>query len=345
MFPDLKRNIKPVVLKMVNDIWRWKKGERILIITDFPSADDFINRPITLIQGMLERNLLAKTIYDIIYDEITADVKIYFMSPTFQHNKDPNDEVLKEEISEANIIFSLTEFSLSYVPLIDKVVREKRARHCSSPLLPVEVFYTNGPIDVDVTKIKKITNRLKKILLDANLIVIEDLSDSRIEIELDQRYRGESYEWYFEEGLISELGITSNLPAGEIGIDFFGTSVKSKGYNINAKLNIFPGWLEELTSQMTMIAKNSKITEVKGGGVIGQKIRELLQMKKEVYISQIGIGTNPKAKFPLSPAIADKFIGLFHINISPLFREHFYIPVSTITVDGKKYTRKELFSA
>ena len=335
MSPILSDSIKPIIRRLLDEAWEVRENERILIISDYPSAEDFTQKPLDLMESMVLRNLLAKRICEIIQSFGRNHVELYNMKPTYEHYKDPNDTILKEKINNTDIVFSLTEYSLTDVPIVTEPLERKQLRHISAPLAPIEIFYPNGPLDVDYYKMEEITTKLFSLVQGAKKIEIFDVAGSHLILEFL-----EPIDWLWESGFAKEKGMFSNLPAGEITLML---DYNQKDCIINGNLRIFPGWQDDLTQLLSLSFSDTRLVDVVGGGKAGEYLKELIE-NNSVQIVQIGIGTNPNAKDPLCPTVADKFIGMAHIRLQPDERiDHYYLPISKMKINGKEYSRPELF--
>lgn len=58
----LERKITPTVKKLVEEYWLLDKSDKILIVSDYPTSTDFVDKQISLLSDMIERNLLARSI-------------------------------------------------------------------------------------------------------------------------------------------------------------------------------------------------------------------------------------------------------------------------------------------
>ncbi len=328
-------DIKPIVKRLLEEAWQVRDNEKILIISDYPTSEDFVKKPSELLEKMMERNLLAKRFSEIIRELIPNDTELYFMEPTYEHYKNPEDAILKKKIHSSDLVFSLTEYSLTDTPIVTDPLEEKKLRHVSAPAIPAEVFYSGGPCDVDFYEIEKMTTKVYNFVQNARTIEIYDIAGSHLHIEFNK-----PLPWIYECGFCQEKGMFSNLPAGEVTLEL---PYNQQDCNITGNLNIFPGWQEDLTQPLTLSVQNSRLVDSIGGGRVGPYITELIQ-SEDVQVRQIGIGTNPKAMNPFSPTVADKFIGMAHIRFYPDRRiEHYYIPISRMKINEKEYHRNELF--
>ncbi|MHA1868025.1 MAG: hypothetical protein ACTSVB_03300 [Candidatus Heimdallarchaeaceae archaeon] len=333
----LEKKITPTVKKLVEEYWLLEETDKILIISDYPTSTDFVNKQIHLLSNMIERNLLARSIKRIIETNYPNPTKIYFIEPTYQHYTDPNDSILNKKVNESDLVFTLTYFSLTGVKIFNDLLKKKKIKQCSSPQISTDDFLPNGPIDVDVPHLEKLTTTLYKIMNKSNEFRVFDPSGSFLEIKINKRT-----DIYCNTGIFKEKGQIMNIPSGEVGIDI--VEPEKDSVLINGKLNIFPGWTEDLSEQITLWIRDNFITEVKGGGKKGKMMSKLMK-KTTLYVDQFGIGTNPNAKNPLSLIVADKIQGMAHISINPVkFEEnHFFFPVDHLIIDNAKYTRSHLF--
>ncbi|MHA1346714.1 MAG: hypothetical protein ACTSVO_12135 [Candidatus Heimdallarchaeaceae archaeon] len=335
MVGHANNDIKPIIKRLLDEAWQVKENEKILIISDYPSSDDFVEQPSELLEKMIERNLLAKSFYAVIKELIPNETEIYYMKPTYEHYKNPKDEILKEKINSSDLVFSLTEFSLTDTPIVTDPLLEKRLRHISAPLIPVEVFYPGGPCDIDFYEVERISTKIYNFVQNARTIEIFDIAGSHLRIEFNK-----PIQWIYECGFCQEKGMFSNLPAGEVTLDL---PYNQLDCNISGTLNIFPGWQEGQTQPLTLTIQNSRLVDSIGGGIVGSSLSELIQ-NEDVQVNQVGIGTNPNAKNPFSSTVADKFIGMAHVRFYPDERiEHYYIPISRMKINEKEYHRNELF--
>ncbi|MFW9852858.1 MAG: hypothetical protein ACFFDS_07945 [Candidatus Thorarchaeota archaeon] len=331
----LNESIKPIIKKLLEEAWDVRDKEKILIISDYPSAEDFTQKPLDLMESMVSRNILAKKIYEIIQSFGRNHVELYNMKPTYEHYKNPEDSVLKEKINNVDIVLSLTEYSLTDVPIVTEPLEKGQLRHISAPLVPVDIFYPNGPLDVDYYKMEEITTKLFSLVQGAKKVEVFDVAGSHLILEFL-----EPIDWLWESGFANEKGMFSNLPAGEITLML---DYNQRNCLISGNLRIFPGWIDELTQLLSLSFNDNRLVDVAGGGKAGEYLQDLI-INENVPIVQLGIGTNPNAKDPLCPTVADKFIGMAHIRMQPDERiDHYYLPISKMKINDKEYSRPELF--
>ncbi len=331
----LKDSIQPIVLKLLEDAWKVKENERILIISDYPTPEDFVNKPSDILESIVERNLLAKRIFEIINKLKPNTSELYFIKPTYEHYVDPNDSIMNKKINESDLVITLTEYSLTDVPSLKKPLDEHKIRHVSAPLVPADIFYPDGPLDVNLLDVEKITTRLYSLVQGAMKLELFDVAGSHLVLEFST-----PIDWLWESGFCTSPGMFSNLPYGEITLELPYGQTECK---VNGTLNIFPGWQEELTQLLTLTIKDNTIIDCVGGGKVGEDMQALIT-REDVLVTQLGIGTNPKAKDPFCATVADKFIGMVHVGFYPDTRvDHYYFPLSKMAINEKEHSRHDLF--
>ncbi|MCG3224988.1 MAG: hypothetical protein H7647_11010, partial [Candidatus Heimdallarchaeota archaeon] len=178
MADHANNDIKPVVKKLLEEAWQVKKNEKILIISDYPTTEEFVNKPVAVLESIVERNLLAKRIYEIIVEIKPEKTELYLIKPTYQHYIDPKDETMNKKIQESNLVFTLTEFSLTDVPSLKIPLDEKKIRHVSAPLILADVFHQGGPLDANLLDVERITTKLFSLIQGARKIEFFDVTGS-----------------------------------------------------------------------------------------------------------------------------------------------------------------------
>ena len=331
----INQSIKPIVKRMLEESWHVQEGESILIVSDFPSRKDLATMDYSLMESMIERCLLSKRIYDVTKELISNPVDLYFMKPTYSHYENPLDDVLEEKIKKSDIVFTLTEFSLTDVPILLEPLERKEIRHISAPLVPAEVFLPGGPLDIDYYAVEELTTKVFNLVQAAKYLDFQDIAGSNLQFEFRSPIN-----WIYESGFVKEKGTVINLPSGEVTLEI---PYKSAECVINGNLNIFPGWQESMTQLLTLNIQNNRLIDVVGGGKVGDHLQTLIN-SEDVRVVQFGIGTNPMAKDPFSATVADKYIGMGHLRFAPdPLYEHFYFPISKVKINDKDYPRNELF--
>jgi len=47
----LKETIRPIVKRLLEEAWEVREGEKFLIISDFPTSEDFINKSASVLES------------------------------------------------------------------------------------------------------------------------------------------------------------------------------------------------------------------------------------------------------------------------------------------------------
>lgn len=148
-----------------------------------------------------------------------------------------------------------------------------------------------------------------------------------------------------DAGIFTEKGAWGNLPSGEA----YCAPVEETA---EGKLVVEPNWYPDLKEKMTLVFKKGTVTEIIGGGKIGDEYRGLLDFKKkeEPYVSrrnlaELRVGTNPNAKRPDNILESEKIKGTVHLaigdnsnmggKVSSDLHQDFIIPKPTLMFDGR----------
>jgi len=285
-----------------------KPGERVLVLSDFPVANEWVKMPIERLPEFVERSLLAKTVFEILSSKF-PDCKVEFCAyPSVGRNAaDPGREVA-ERMKSADVDIAITTYSLTHTEAREDACKAG-ARVASMPLFLADMFYEGGSMDADYTKVKSESDSLAKIITKAKEIIVKTKGGTDVRFSLVDR-KGMS-----ESGLYTDKGAWGNLPAGEA----YSTPLEGTG---NGKLVVEKGWHPNLEENMTIVFKDGSATEVLRGGKVGDELRNLLKpgINEEPYTSrrnmaEFGIGTNPNAKRPDNTLESEKIRGTIHIAV------------------------------
>ncbi|HXW95660.1 MAG TPA: hypothetical protein VEJ19_08135 [Nitrososphaerales archaeon] len=335
--PD-RQKIEPAVVKMLKVNMGVKPGERVLVLSDFPGASEWMSKSIERLSEFVERSLLAKTVFEILSSRF-PDCKVEFCAyPSVGRNAgDPGGEVA-ERMKSADVDIAITTYSLTHTEAREGACKAG-ARVASMPLFLADMFYEGGSMAADYTKVKLESDGLAKIITEAKEIIVKTKGGTDLRFSLVDR-KGMS-----EAGLYTDSGAWGNLPAGEA----YSTPLEGTG---NGKLVVEKGWHPNLEENMTIVFKDGSATEVLGGGKAGDELRNLLKpgVNEEPYTSrrnmaEFGIGTNPNAKRPDNTLESEKIRGTIHIAVGDNahmggrvhadLHQDFIQPKPDVWVDGK----------
>ena len=108
-----KEKIEQGVVNMLKVNMGIKSGEKLLVITDTPSAEEWIKKGSEELDKMIERSLLAKMVSEISKENFSdCEVEFYSYPSVGKHGTDPGKEV-EEKMKEAGVVVAITSYSLS----------------------------------------------------------------------------------------------------------------------------------------------------------------------------------------------------------------------------------------
>lgn len=335
--PD-RQKIERAVVKMLNVNMGVKPGERVLVLSDFPTAREWVNMPAERLSQFVERSLLAKTVFEILSSKFPDCTVEFCAYPSVGRNAgDPGPEVA-ERTKSVDVAIAITTYSLTHTEARENACKAG-ARVASMPLFLADMFYEGGSMAADYTKVKIESDGLAKIITWAKEVIVKTKGGTNVRFSLVDR-RGMS-----ESGLYTDKGSWGNLPAGEA----YSTPLEGTG---NGRLVVEKGWHPNLEENMTIVFKDGSATEVLGGGKVGDELRNLLKpgINEEPYTSrrnmaEFGIGTNPNARRPDNTLEAEKIRGTIHIAVGDNahmggrvhadLHQDFIQPKPDVWVDGK----------
>jgi leucyl aminopeptidase (aminopeptidase T) len=335
--PD-RQKIEQAVVKMLRVNMGVKPGERVLVLSDFPTASEWVNMPLGSLSGFVERSLLARDVYEILSSKF-QDLGVGFCAyaSVGRNAGDPGPEIA-ERMKSSDVAIAITTYSLTHTDARENACKAG-TRVASMPLFLADMFYEGGSMAADYAKVKSESDSLAKIITGAKEIAVKTKAGTDVKFSLTER-KGMS-----EPGLYTDKGAWGNLPAGEA----YSTPLEGTG---NGKLVVEKGWHPNLEENMTIVFKNGSATQVLGGGKVGDELRNLLKpgINEEPYTSrrnmaEFGIGTNPNAKRPDNTLESEKIRGTIHIAVGDNahmggrvhadLHQDFIQPKPDVWVDGK----------
>ncbi len=340
----MKEDIRESVLRMMEVNLGAGPREKVLVLTDYPDQDQWCNLDYYTLKDMAERSLLAKAVHEIISERYKANFLAY--PATGRHGAEPPDYVGKAML-DFDVVVAITTYSISHTEAREKAT-SKGVRVASMPTFTADMFMPGGPMDVDYRKVAELCERLAKELTGSKVIV-ESENGTRLTLSIEGRV------WNLDTGLLTSPGSFGNLPAGEVFIaPVEGTA--------EGRVVVQRGWFPNLKEDMVLEVEKGLVVDVKGGGDVGDKFRELLAIGREPSevelhrrnVAELGVGTNPNAKRPDNVLEAEKILGTVHVaigdnshfggRVSADMHVDFVIPKPTLKVD-EKVIRLEEFRA
>jgi len=333
-----KGKIEPGVINMLKVNMGVKSSERLLVVTDVPTTEEWVKKQSKELGEMMERSLLAKMVSEIAGEKFPqCTVQFYAYPSVGRHGTEPGKEV-EEKMKKADVAVAITSYSLSHTEARENATKSG-TRIASMPLFIPEMFYPGGPMAADFTKIQQECQKIAKLVDQAGEVTLTSPGGTELKYSLEGR------KGLIDDGIFTEKGAFGNLPAGEVyTVPLEGTA--------NGNLVVEKGWYAELTENMIFTFKDGQVVEVIGGGKVGNDFREMLACGKneEPYLSrrncaEQGIGTNPNARRPDNLLEAEKIRETVHIaigdsshmggKVSADLHQDFVIPKPTLKFDGK----------
>jgi leucyl aminopeptidase (aminopeptidase T) len=315
-----------------------KNGEKVVVVTDVPTAEEWVTKTSAKLTEATERAVLAKMVSEIAAEKFPNNKVEFFTYPSIgKHGTYPGKQA-EEKMKSADVAIAITTYSLTHT---DARVNTCKAggRVASMPMFVAEMFYPGGPMASDYRQIDKETRKVADLITKANDVRVISPGGT------DMAFSVKSRNGMVDAGIFTEKSSWGNLPSGEA----YCAPVEGTA---NGKLVVEANWYPDLKEKMTLVFKNGQVTEIIGGGKIGDEYRGLLDFKKkeEPYISrrnlaELGIGTNPNAKRPDNILESEKIKGTVHLaigdnshmggKVSADLHQDFIIPKPTWMLDGK----------
>ena len=283
-------------IKMFNDVFAPKSGEKVLFLYDTPH--DNINDN----DQWKECRIMVKEWYDIFKEmgaKIGFSVDIDNYPATGLHNS-PIPKDIINDARKSNLVIVMAEFSASSSIL--PVCHEKGSNTRGASMRPERrmertAFRANYP------EVKQYANAIRKILEKSVGAEIEFSTGDKLYMDLRNRPS------WSDDGECCKKGQAINFPSGEAfqapyeaindEINEFGES-KTEG--------ILPASYDR--ELVKYIIKNNKIVEVQGEGKNAEKMRSFFNEKESrKNIAELGIGCNPSAVIS-GNVLEDEKVGL-----------------------------------
>lgn len=285
-----------------------KEGETLLVITDVPILSDWTEKRTHELAKMVQTTLLAKEVFEIAKQNYpTCSVEFYAYPSVGKSGAEPPEEVVKRML-DSRVVIAITTCSLTHTEAREKASKAG-SRIASMPGFTPEMFYPGGVMSVDYKRMREESRALVRLIASTDGVVIHSPGGTDLKLSIRGREPRSSL------GELSEEGAWGNLPGGEVYVaPLEGTASGS----IVVEKARYP----TLSEDMVLTFQNGQVTEVAGGGQMGDHYRALLDCDKmeEPYLSrrncaELGIGLNPNAKRPDNLLEAEKIRGTVHLAI------------------------------
>ena len=330
MIIESNPSINKTIEKMLRVNLALVDGEKFLILSDYPSSKDMIDKPSDMIARILKRNLLAKQIAKVASEKFPDVHTDFFLFDCKWKHYPTFDVDFIQKISQYDVIYVISEFSISDTMWLEYIERYGK-RAAFSPMSDETIFRADGPLDINQSKLEEELLTIYAQIKKAERCRIYNSVGTDIEIYANPNMIR------YETGIVDIPGKGTNLPAGEISVNgkLYGTYVVPRG------------WIEDLDTTLTLTIENNIIKEYKADNEESQWFnRYYLLLNENRRIGQIAFGFNGKADNPFLQIELDKMRGVAIIAIAiitnPLeahsvvsFSGHLPTPNFTMEVDGK----------
>ena len=270
-------------IKMFNDVFAPKSGEKVLFLVDVPHDDINDN------EKWIDRREMAKDWFETFKkmgEETGFSVKWMEYNATGLNNKPISEDAI-EEVHNSNLVLAMTEFSgtSSILP----ICRAEGSTTRGASMPGIERRMEKSAFKANYQDVKKYAKAIEKMLNNSVGAEIKFSTDDSLYIDLRNRKA------HADTGECIKYGQGINFPSGEAykapyeggpeEIDEFGPS-KTKGI-----------WPVKYDGELVKyIVEENKIVEVVGKGKKAEERRNFFnENETRKNIAELGIGCNPKA--------------------------------------------------
>jgi len=153
-----KLGIEKGVINMFRVNLGVKNGEKLLIVTDLPTQEEWEKLNSEKLTDALRRSLLAKIVSEIARKKFPNCIVEFYTYPSVgRHGAEPGKEV-EEKMKVADVVIAITSYSLSHTNAREEACKAG-ARIASMPNFLPEMFYSGGPMAADYKKIAEETEK------------------------------------------------------------------------------------------------------------------------------------------------------------------------------------------
>ncbi len=283
-------------------------GERVLVVTDVPTPEQWGQLGSDQVEAMLRRAYLARLVADLAREYLPGGTVRFLTFPsTGRSGVEPPEEAARA-MQEADVVLAITSYSLSHTEAREEACR-RGARVASMPRFLPEMLYPDGPMAVDYEAVASSTHALAGLITAASKVRVTTPAGTDVEFSVEGR-DGRS-----DDGMYTASGSWGNLPAGEA----YCAPLEGTAHGL---LVVEPGWHAGLGEPMTIHLERGEVTALEGGGVVGSEISEILDLPRRRedarprrMLAEMGIGTNPHARRTDITVEAEKIKGTVHLAV------------------------------
>ena len=210
--------------------------------------------------------------------------------------------ILNSYVAEAaDCVIALSHYSTSHTNFRKWITAIGEARYASMPLFEIDML--DGSMSADWKDIKERTAHLARSMRGT------DKAKLSTPIGTDITFSIMGVKVLTDNGIITQKGSFSNLPAGEA----FLAPVEGTA---EGKLVLEWAPTRKLDSPVTLIVSKGQVTDIQGDEPFAETLREAIKAEPlAANIAELGVGTNDKAKRPDNILESEKIFGTVHIAI------------------------------
>jgi len=333
-----RKKIEPGVLDMLRVNMAVKAGERLTVVSDYPTPAQWRELEAAHLEAMAGRTVLAKLVAEIAagaYPDL--EVELVAFPSVGQSGAEPPPDVA-QVMREAGVLLLITSFSLTHTEARREAC-DAGARVASMPRFLPEMFYPGGAMTADYHEIHTRTWKIASEITRAETATVRCPAGTDITFSVKGRH-GRA-----DTGIYTEPRAWGNLPAGEA----YTAPVEGTGAG---RVVVQRGWWGGLDEDMALTFEAGQVVSVEGGGRKGRDLRGLLSpgttgdpYASRRNLAELGVGTNPKATRTDITLEAEKIMGTVHLAIGDGshmggkvvadLHEDLVIPRATLLLDGR----------
>ena len=233
-----RKLIEDGVLSMLRVNMGLKEGERLLVVADPPTLEQWRDKDPSNLMEQLERSMLARMVAEIAREAFSNSIVDFYPYPSVgQHGKEPG-EALTEKMREADVLIAIVNYSLSHTNARAEATNAG-TRIASMPGFEARMFHPGGPMSVDYGQVAEDTEKFAQLVTAAERATVRSSGGTDISFSLAGR------EGDVDTGLCTEKGAWSNLPAGEA----YAAPIEGTAEGV---IVVQSGWYPDLSEDMVL---------------------------------------------------------------------------------------------
>ncbi len=343
--------LTPAVVAMLRENLGLSPGEKLLVLTDVPAADELAGRDYEELKDVLDRVVLARATARVAETAFPSSPVTFLPYPSVRQSGTEVPREVAEAMRTAQVVVAMTTYSLTHTEGTAGAARTG-SRVASMPGITADMFKPGGPMAADYAVVRKETGALADLLTRAVEVRVTCPAGTELAFSLEGR-KGNA-----DDGDLTKPGRVGNLPAGEA----YAAPVEGTA---RGRLVVRKGWYPGLDEDLTLLFEAGYVTEVHGGGKVGRSLAKTLglagdggqagrastepELMARRNCAELGVGTNPNARTPDNVLEAEKIKGTIHVAIGDSshmggrtvadLHLDFVVPEPDLYLDGKAVMR------